>query len=60
MDGMTKRFMCFGLTAILLLCASNAMALQVGDPAPEISITDWVKGKPMDVLKDGKGKVIMA
>ncbi|GJM25980.1 MAG: hypothetical protein DHS20C16_23950 [Phycisphaerae bacterium] len=42
------------------LSATTAQAqLKVGDVAPPVTVTDWVKGKPMDVLKDNKGKVIV-
>lgn len=42
------------------LIATTAQAqLKVGDVAPPVTVTDWVKGKPMDVLKDNKGKVIV-
>jgi len=43
----------------LLAAATSAQALSVGDVPPPVTITDWVKGKPMDVFKDNKGKVIV-
>jgi len=42
-----------------LLAVAPAAAVSIGEPAAPITITDWVKGKPMDLLKDGKGKVIV-
>ncbi len=52
------------LAAMLLLsplaAARPACALlQVGDKAPPLKVTDWVQGKPFDIQKDGKGKVIL-
>ncbi|NOX58533.1 MAG: TlpA family protein disulfide reductase [Planctomycetes bacterium] len=38
---------------------SVCAALKVGDVAPPVTVTDWIKGKPMDILKDGKGKVVV-
>jgi thiol-disulfide isomerase/thioredoxin/Tfp pilus assembly protein PilF len=46
-------------TLVALLIAGPALAVSIGEQAAPITITDWVKGKPMDVLKDGKGKVII-
>jgi thiol-disulfide isomerase/thioredoxin len=55
-----KRRTGFICVAVLgLLGAGPARGLQIGDPAPPISITDWIKGKPIDVLKDGRGKIIV-
>ncbi len=46
--------------ALTLGLTSAAQAqLKVGDQAPPVTVTDWVKGKPMDILKDNKGKVIV-
>ncbi len=46
-------------TLMMSIVAVPSHALEIGQPAPKLTITDWVKGKPMDVLEDGKGKVIM-
>jgi thiol-disulfide isomerase/thioredoxin len=43
-----------------MLSAKPAFGLlKVGDPAPPLKVTDWVKGKPFDIVKDGKDKVIL-
>ena len=36
-----------GLMALLPMGAASAT--QLGDPAPALSITDWVKGAPVDL-----------
>ncbi len=57
-----RHFDRLALTFVLAfgLAATSAKAqLKVGDVAPPVTVTDWVKGKPMDVLKDNKGKVIV-
>ncbi|MEW6354951.1 MAG: redoxin family protein [Planctomycetota bacterium] len=40
---------------VVLLAASSAWALSIGDKAPPLSIAKWVKGEPVDPAKpDGK------
>ena len=54
----TKRILfTIGLVAIFVVPVSAA--LKIGDPAPPVTVTDWIKGKPIDVAKDGKGKVVV-
>lgn len=40
---------------IVMFSANSALALQLGDPAPELKIAEWIKGSAVD-LKAGKGK----
>ena len=57
-----RHFDRLALTFVLALglAATSVQAqLKVGDVAPPVTVTDWIKGKPMDVLKDNKGKVIV-
>ncbi len=51
-----KSVLTFVLAIGFIATAAQAQ-LKVGDVAPPVTVTDWVKGKPMDILKDGKGKV---
>ena len=46
------------LVAVLGLTATAAAAAAVGDPAAPLKITDWVKGKPVD-LAAVKGKQVV-
>lgn len=46
---------CAGLT--LALIAGSARALDIGDPAPPVQVSTWVKNGPVDVAA-GKGKNI--
>ncbi len=41
----------------LFTVATFAMAAELGDPAPPLQISEWVKGGPVK-LADGKGKTI--
>jgi thiol-disulfide isomerase/thioredoxin len=43
--------------AFFLMAAGPAVAAKLGDPAPPLSIAEWVKGGPVD-LAAGKGKNI--
>jgi thiol-disulfide isomerase/thioredoxin len=45
------------LLALLLGAASISMSAQLGDPAPELKVSTWVKGGPVK-LAEGKGKNI--
>lgn len=45
------------LLALLLGAASMSMSAQLGDPAPELKVSTWVKGGPVK-LAEGKGKNI--
>lgn len=39
------------------MLAGSASAIELGDPAPEIQVADWIKGEPVELAK-GKGKNI--
>lgn len=43
--------------SIALLSPSAVSALELGDPAPALTISEWVKGEPVN-LADGRGKNI--
>lgn len=43
---------------VLAAFAPAAFALKVGDPAPPITVTDWIKGEPF-TLEQAKGKVVV-
>jgi thiol-disulfide isomerase/thioredoxin len=45
------------IVAATVIAAVPALALELGDPAPDLSIAEWVKGDPV-VLNAGKGKNI--
>ncbi len=51
----------FGCAFILVLCIAfigNAgFAMELGDFAPSLKISKWVKGKPVDLIKDRKKTV---
>lgn len=51
----TKPFL---LLAALLAVGSFAIAAELGDPAPPLKISEWVKGKPVD-LAAVKGKQVV-
>ncbi|MCB9851216.1 MAG: redoxin family protein [Phycisphaerales bacterium] len=53
------RVSAFFFSLAVMVAAVPASAVEIGDTAPAVTITDWVKGKPMDVLKDGLGKVVV-
>ena len=57
MRGIKLILLTIGLVAIFV--APVSAALKVGDPAPPVTVTDWIKGKPIDVAKEGKGKVVV-
>ncbi len=50
------------VTAAALVCVSGAMAqtatLKVGDKAPAMSVENWVKGKKVEKLENGKVYVV--
>lgn len=46
---------CLGLLASLVLAGIARADLKLGDPAPAIGFTDWIKGEPVDLAK-GVGK----
>jgi len=56
---MKRLLHCVWVGLILGAATLPAAALQIGEMAPQVTVTDWIKGKPMDILKDGKGKVIV-
>lgn len=43
--------------AVMLVPTATTWGLQVGDIAPPLSISEWVKGSPVDLKKDGKSKI---
>ncbi|MFQ5806154.1 MAG: redoxin domain-containing protein [Phycisphaerae bacterium] len=43
------------LIAATLITATPLFATELGDPAPELKVTEWLKGEPV-VLADGKDK----
>jgi peroxiredoxin len=43
------------LGALALAATTHSIAIELGDPAPPLSISSWVKGKPVD-LKSNPGK----
>ena len=43
--------------AAVVLAASSAWALDVGDKAPPLDVTNWVQGDPV-VIADGAGKKV--
>jgi len=46
------------LTVLTVLAAgASANALEIGDPAPPLQVSQWIQGDPVD-LKDGEGKTI--
>ncbi len=47
------------VVAALSAGGQSALALKVGDQAPPLTVTHWVKGKPFDISKEGKGKVVV-
>jgi peroxiredoxin len=53
---MTFRAPSLGLLATLML-GGRLAAAELGDPAPPLQISEWVKGQPVD-LAEGKGKRI--
>lgn len=49
-----------GLAAVAgLALAARAATLEVGSPAPRLSIAEWVKGEPIDVHKEVGKKAIL-
>jgi thiol-disulfide isomerase/thioredoxin len=48
-----RRFLLAGL--VLAAFAIPALAIDLGDPAPPLKISEWIKGQPVD-LAAGKGK----
>jgi thiol-disulfide isomerase/thioredoxin len=55
-----RTILAFVYTAFALFApAPVASALSIGDVAPPVVVTDWIQGKPMDIIADNKGKVIM-
>lgn len=53
-----KFILAFGLV-LGLAATSTSAALKVGDMAPPVTVTDWIKGKPIDIIKDSRGKVVV-
>lgn len=45
------------LVVVALWTAPASAGLGVGDPAPALSIAEWVKGAPVDLSTDGKKKI---
>jgi len=43
---------------LVLLAAASALALDIGDPAPPLSVKKWVNGAPVS-LESAKGKVLV-
>ncbi len=54
---MTKNRIILYLTIIFIFIGRHAEAVQIGDPAPEINISEWVKGDKVN-FETGKGKTI--
>jgi len=56
-----KRFWQAAVFIGLALSTSTARAgLDIGDPAPKLEVTEWVKGKPVDLAQEkGKGIVVV-
>jgi len=52
-----KRWIVGTITVLTMVAAvgRSAQALELGDPAPPLSIEEWVQGGPIDI-KEGKGK----
>jgi thiol-disulfide isomerase/thioredoxin len=46
-----------GVLALAAVVCSSASSAELGMPAPDLAIAEWVKGPPVD-LKAGKGKTI--
>jgi len=51
----------FGCILILVLCSilysNTAFTIELGDPAPSLKISKWLKGKPVDIVKDRKNGI---
>jgi hypothetical protein len=45
--------------AVLIAGASSAWAGEIGDPAPELQIAEWVKGSPVSVAADKNGRILV-
>lgn len=54
---MKTRFIKFIAAMILAALVPAGFAAELGDPAPALQVTEWVKGQPVDLLA-GKGKNI--
>lgn len=52
---MHARIGCSLAALLLVFSASPAFAGDIGDPAPPLKVTEWVKGSPVDIAQ-GKGK----
>ena len=46
-------------TALFAAAVPVSAALKVGDKAPPLTITDWVRGRPIDLATDGAGRVVV-
>ncbi len=48
------------VAVVVLLCGPiNAAGLSVGDKAPALSVSEWVKGDPVDLARDASRRVHM-
>ncbi len=54
---MNNRQVAVSAVLALLFVAAPVLAIEIGDPAPELKIKEWVKGDPVD-LKAGQGQNI--
>lgn len=51
---MRRSLLVTAIVAVLLSCPAVQAKLEVGDPAPPLTITHWVKGEPQTLSKSGK------
>ena len=45
------------LIGLMVVTGTRANALSVGDPAPPLSIKEWVRGEPVDLKKDSSKRL---
>ena len=55
---MNKNGLLMLISLIVFLAASAAFALELGDPAPELKASRWVKGGPVETLDPAKTYVV--
>ena len=50
---MMNRTLCWAATVAvsLLVVPARGVTLRIGDPAPKLEVTKWVKGSPVDLAK---------
>ena len=54
-----RRVLPSAIAGVIMLSVAAPVwaALKIGDQAPPLTVTDWVKGKPFDLATDGRGRV---